>query len=405
MKKALWITALLFFILKLQSQIFWQFNKDSVTTWYYQEGDEFNQDSINTNYWKYVGSVRSLFPNKEQQYYTDGENHNLIDGALHLNARREAVENKVIDWIGENDSVFAGGKYYGINKRKFSFTSGYLETKKRFRYGYFEIKFKSPVQEGFWPAFWLYGGSPGEEIDFMELKTEKKNKIHVGRHSAKKEENYLPYRLRKRVWGDWVKFKGDLSSGFYVVSGEWTKNYIRYYLNGECIAHTQVRLDTSKNLILNLAVPSNGPFKPGPHDTVTSSGNFEIDYIRIWSKSETDVTSTKVEVSHNFPERKIEKSKLKSKNRFLYGSKKDHLGDGICVSFFETSKNEFQLTVLGLDIPLDSKYRLFNKKGEILFFGNLLYGETNFNLANTSSLEFTLEVVAYGAVKAFSFKN
>lgn len=384
----------------------WQFNKDTIITWYYQEGDEFNGNAVNTDYWKYSGSVRAIVTNKEQQYYTDGENHLVKDGVLTLNATKKTVEKKLIDWKPEADSIIEQKTFYGLNKRKFNYTAGYLETIKPFVYGYFEIKFKSPSTKGFWPAFWLYGGNPGEEIDMMELKTEKRNQIHVGRHSTKKEENYLRYRLRKRVWGAWVKFKGDLSSGFNVVSGEWTENHIRFYLNGECIAHTNLHFEKAKKLILNIAVPSNGPFKPGPSDTVTHSGGFETDYVRIWSRSAASPQVKRNHQDENQPQvRSITRTALKSRDAFIYGTKKDHAKDGISVSLFQITKNKFQLTALGKTIPPQANYSVKDKAGNVLKRSLLLYGETFLDLEQFNSAAYAIEVEVNGLTSRYEFNS
>lgn len=405
MRRTLFYIIFLFFVFQASSQIMWQFNKDTVITWYYQDGDEFNGNSVNTGYWNYSGSVRSIVTNKEQQYYTDGENHLVKDGVLTLHATKKTVEKKLIDWKSETDSIIERNTFYGLNKRTFNYTAGYLETNNTFVYGYFEIKFRSPSTKGFWPAFWLYGGNPGEEIDMMELKTEKRNQIHVGRHSIKKEENYLRYRLRKRVWGAWVKFKGDLSSGFNVVSGEWTENHIRFYLNGECMAHTNLHFEKAKKLILNIAVPSNGPFKPGPSDTVTHSGNFETDYVRIWSTSATNPqANTKDWDNTQLQVRPINTTSLKSKDKFIYGNKKDHARDGISVSLFQITKNKFQLTVLGKTIPSQANYSIKDKTGNVLSSSALFYGETLLDLEQYHSLAYAIVVEVNGLTAKYEFK-
>lgn len=397
MRRSLFYISFLFFIFQASSQIMWQFNKDTVITWYYQEGDEFNGNTVNTDYWNYSGSVRSIVTNKEQQYYTDGENHLVKDGVLALNATKKNVEKKLIDWKLETDSIIEQKTFYGLNKRTFNYTAGYLETNKAFVYGYFEIKFKSPSTKGFWPAFWLYGGNPGEEIDMMELKTEKRNQIHVGRHSTKKEENYLRYRLRKRVWGAWVKFKGDFSSGFNVVSGEWTEGHIRFYLNGECMAHTNLHFEKAKKLILNIAVPSNGPFKPGPLDTVTQSGSFETDYVRIWSRSAAAPQVKRKHQDENQPQvRPITTTTLKSRDKFIYGTKKDHANDGISVSLFQIAENKIQLTVLGKTIPPETKYSIKDKSSNVLSSSVLSYGETILDLEPYHSSAYAIEVEVNG---------
>ena len=57
-----------------------------------------------------------------------------------------------------------------------------LLSKKQFKYGYFECRAKAPSGRGFWPGFWLYGGHPNDEIDFMEMKGEKSKHAHVDVH-------------------------------------------------------------------------------------------------------------------------------------------------------------------------------------------------------------------------------
>ena len=92
MTKIKYTTLFIFFITGLNAQITWQFDKDSLITWYYQEGDEFNSPKLNTEYWSdWYGWGRSIWGNKEQQYYTQYRNHFLKDGKLILTAKREDV--------------------------------------------------------------------------------------------------------------------------------------------------------------------------------------------------------------------------------------------------------------------------------------------------------------------------
>lgn len=54
-----------------------------------------------------------------------------------------------------------------------SYTSGWINTKTKYQYGYFEIRCKLPTGKGFWPAFWLHDGSCSggnyNEIDIFEM--------------------------------------------------------------------------------------------------------------------------------------------------------------------------------------------------------------------------------------------
>jgi len=407
MRKIFTILCICVTMLQCRAQVMWQINKDTVLTWNYSEGDEFNDKNLNTDYWEYwYGWARTIYSQKEQQYYTDGQNHELYDGLLVLNAKKKPVFERLVDWKGDNDSIFIDKTFYGLNKRQFDYTAGMIQTRKEILYGYFEIKFVMSPTKGYWPAFWLWGGTPNEEIDFCELKTEKKNKIHVGRHSQKKEENKLPYFLFKRkLWGDWVTFSGNLTQGYNVIAGEWDKDYIKYYLNGECIAYTKVSMNVPKRLVANIAVPAkNGPFKPGPSESDTGAANFKIDYIRVWSRQENKKNGNPKKVLDGFQtKRELERSSLKSKTKFLYGKKEIHKNEGITVSLVPSIKDTYRLTVLGKKIPPDALYTLYDGKGKKITNGNLSYGESLLNLGEFNSKEFEFVVEAFGKKAKWHF--
>lgn len=381
------------------SQQLWQINKDTVITWFYQDGDEFNESNLNTDMWKYwYGWARTIFSQKEQQYYTDGKNLELKNGRLNIFATRENKTARVIDWNPDNDSIKANGKFDGFNKRTFKYTSGMIQSKRDYLYGYFEIKFKMQKPGGYWPAFWLYGGTPNEEIDWMELKSEKPNAIHVGRHSTIDKENRIRNYFRKKLWGDWIYFKGNLTDGDNIISGEWTPDYLKYYLNGECIAYTKVHLPSPKVLCANLAVPSkHEPYHPGPDTSIINSGNYEIDYIRTWTSNQ-DIEK-KIDAKKYSPklnsDNPILTSMLKSKTCFYYGKKSDHKNEGLTVSVFLDVKNTYNLRVLGKEIPPDATYKISDVNGNVLLTEHLKYGSTLINLNVLIGDIFVLTIESY----------
>lgn len=381
------------------AQTLWQINKDTLITWHYQDGDEFNDSVINTVYWKYwYGWARSIHFQKEAQYYTNGNNMELKNGRLNIVAIRERITEKLVDWLPANDTIKTNNHFDGLNKRTFDYTSGMLQTNKEYKYGYFEIKFKMPKEKGYWPAFWLYGGLPNEEIDWMELKTEKVNAIHVGRMSQKPNENRIKTFFRKRLWGGWIYAKANLAAGDNIISGEWDSNYIKYYLNGECIAYTKVNLNTSKVLCVNLAVPTkNGPYHPGPDTNIIKSSNYEIDYIRTWT-NETPIEKEKMPNQFKkeaIVEQPIMTSKLKSKTKFYYGKKSEHKNEGVVVSVFPETNSSYSLRVLGKTIPPSASYSLINNDGKILLTQPLSYGNTVINLNDYQAEKLTLTVTVY----------
>src|ERR1043165_7989681 len=89
-----------FLIQSLGAQILWQFSNDTVVTWYYQEGDEFNGKGVDSDYWAYSLWAHSLYMNNEQQYYSEGKNHIVNNGVLTLVAKRERVNKRTVDFKG-----------------------------------------------------------------------------------------------------------------------------------------------------------------------------------------------------------------------------------------------------------------------------------------------------------------
>ncbi|MBN8692191.1 MAG: glycoside hydrolase family 16 protein [Bacteroidetes bacterium] len=347
MKRLLFI-GLIFISCHSFSQLLWQINADTVIQYYYTDGDEFSESEINLDKWSHwYGWARSIASNKEQQYYTDFmQNHELKNGCLYLNVNKESVNAKLVDWMNDNDTIKSGKKFNGLNKRDYKYTAGMIQSKRQFNKGYFEIKFKAPSDKGLWPAFWLYGGTPNEEIDIMELKGERENQTHVETHCQGCDMVRNPIG-QKRSFGGWIKLDGDLDKEFNIVSGLWENDEVRYYMNGRCIAVSKVKFDKPKNLVANVAVADdNGPFHPGPEKEDTSFEPMVIDYIRVWTKD--DGQETHLVVNANDKNAPPANTDAKSKPKMLYGKKKDHEKDGIFVSLVYSDQNTFKLYCNGL---------------------------------------------------------
>lgn len=409
MIKCFYTTAfLLLLLLFAESQIMWQFNKDSLITWHYEDGDEFNGNEINGQQWNdWYGWGRSISANKEQQYYSKYNNHFLKNGILSLSAKREDVNERYVDWMSDNDSIFENNTYQGPNKRKFTYTAGLLQSKRDYQYGCFEIKFKIPAEKGFWPAFWLYGGTPNEEIDWMELKTERPDQIHVGRHCQNKKDNYFRVGLKKKAWGDWVKFNGSLREGYNVVTGIWNGKSLRYYLNGECIAVTNVNMHIPKKLVLNIAVSSDkGSYSPGPRKDFKDSVSFEVDYVRVWTRSEYTGKRYAKQPKAYEPltgAEPVTSSKLISRSRLHYGKKELHENEGFFASLMPQAGYKYQLSVLGREIPKNASVQLKDASGKTIHESVLKYGITTFDLLTYQGADLQLIIKAYGKESSYDF--
>lgn len=350
MKKALFIVACSFFIsVHLSAQVLWQFSVDTVVKWYYQGGDEFNGSKINTDQWAYYLWARSLYMNSEQQYYTEGKNHELSNGTLKLKAKREPGFRKTVDYMRDSDSLFAGKKFISLNKVNYNFTSGKLASKEVYNKGYFECRFRIPANAGYWPAFWLHGGDPNEEIDIMESESRRPTQIHVDTHCPN-HCDMVWRNLSHESFGAWIQTKKEFVNEFNVVACEWNDKEVKFYLNGEFIAISNVQFNVPKHLTINLAVPSDkGPFGPGPMPS-DSTGVFEVDYVRVWTKeAEKQMKNPpamqeakKIANQDSVPAKSI----LKKTGKSYYGSKRKAEKEGIKVSAF-LNERLLQLNVMG----------------------------------------------------------
>jgi beta-glucanase (GH16 family) len=133
--------------------------------------DDFDGDQLDLSNWYYIsGGEHMRYCNDEQQYYTYGDNVELSEGKLKIITKEETLYAKVVDWKPENEQLECDGNDRGQNLRYFYYTSGNVETVKKFSFGKFEAQIKIPKGKGFWPAFWLFGGDPVyNELDIFEF--------------------------------------------------------------------------------------------------------------------------------------------------------------------------------------------------------------------------------------------
>lgn len=367
MSKTCIIVFLLIISLFSEGQNLWHFKKDTVITYYYMDGDEFSEEKVDKEKWSsWYGWARSIVSNKEQQYYSDYKHLKTKNGCLYITTESNPIQENLIDWMKETDSIKSGkGVFQGINKRNFKYQSGLIQSKKKYLRGYYEIKFKAPADKGLWPAFWLYGGSPNEEIDIMELKGEREDQTHVDSHcqGCDMVKNFIG---QKKSFGGWIKLNGRLTEGFNVVSALWEENEIRYYLNGYCIAVVHVKFAQPKHIVANIAVADdNGPFHPGPDKNANSFSPFVIDYIRAWTIDQDKSTNTVLNENND----KIQSPtgiNAKQHNKMLYGRKNEHLNDGVFISLMNYSNSAHKLFCNGL--KKGEKYKVCIKLGDEIVF-------------------------------------
>lgn len=180
--------------------------------------DHFDSDSLDEGKWKKIkGVVRDPEYINSKQWFLE-ENVELSEGNLRIIAKNERVENACYDiWV--KDRMVR-------NCSDFDYTTGEVESKWKFKYGYFESRIKIPKGMGFWSAFWAYGSGEKQgryinnEIDVFEFWKGNSEKLNSTIHYDKK------MCLQS--------FKGeDFSEDYHTYGLLWLPHMIAFYLDDE----------------------------------------------------------------------------------------------------------------------------------------------------------------------------
>ena len=287
-KNSFLIIVSIFFSEVIYSQVMWQVKNTTSKKWFLQVSDEFNEEALNTDLWKYGFPWGNYVYNLDLLYKQ--ENVEFNNGVVSLSTKKPEKPEPI---IGENlDVEFLKKKNRFPNEKgeyTYNYSGGAFSSMRQFKYGYFEMRFKANSEKGVWPAFWLYGGSPNEEIDFYEGKGERENQIHLDVHCPKGCEDFKGGFLNlKKNWGAWIKTTESLTDGWNIISGEWQPNYVKFFLNGQPIGYFEGEFKTAQNLIINSAVAKDKEaFNPGPDAKTKFPNSVLLDYVRVWSQEDT----------------------------------------------------------------------------------------------------------------------
>ena len=234
--------------------------------------DEFNQDSLNMNFWNIEKWSEGAFNEESQRYVNSRENITIINGKLYIRAKKDLP-------FDPNNPSYSSGR---IN------TKGKVEL----QYGYWEIRAKLPQGIGTWPAIWMLNSKIDSvgwpycgEIDIME---------HVGFDPSKVFFSIHNANLYGDVHGtsqQGVYESNTLETSFHNYAIEWGDSFIRGYIDG--ILYFDYRKNsTSFNdwpydnkffLILNLAIGGAWGGIQGIDNSIFPA-SFIIEYVRLYSK-------------------------------------------------------------------------------------------------------------------------
>jgi beta-glucanase (GH16 family) len=355
------------------AQHLWQVYPDKVVRWNYFDGDEFNKNTINKEKW-ITALPWSDAVYQSDIYYTEN-NISFDNGNIRfiLN-KKDSLRTLASGQLDTNYFKQNKLKLIDGNKYQFHYTGGLLWSKKEYQYGYYEIKFKAPEGKGIWPAFWLFGAKPNNELDFFELKGEKEDELHVDIHCPDGCGNYKegPFGYR-RGWGHWVKTTQKLKENYNIVSGEWMPDYIKWYLNGELIAYSDHSFNLAMNLTAGTGIAKDkGPFAPGPDKETPFPNYFTVDYVRVYK---TNVSPNYEEIKNNLSSEK-DTSYVKTANDFKATKAKSKLKNNpdkkirnenvITVSVMQLAKTHLSLRVVGLNNKDKCRIKIKNSSDQLI---------------------------------------
>ncbi|HLO13941.1 MAG TPA: glycoside hydrolase family 16 protein [Anaerolineales bacterium] len=218
--------------------------------------DEFDSSHLNTNVWYTEHWWGRTNPPELQYYATDA--FLLSDGILNIMGNKRSM----------------GGMDY---------TSSIISTIKSFSFtdGYIEMRAKIPAGRGLWPAFWLTNDDGNKnkiwsEIDVFEFLCQEPTVLYMTFH-------YEDEQGQSRQIGTHINGP-DFSKDFHIYAVNWSSESIVWFVDGvEQFRVTEHLPSEPMYIIANLQIGGNWP---GPPDDTTSfPANYQIDYIRVYQKS------------------------------------------------------------------------------------------------------------------------
>ncbi len=180
------------------------------------------------------------------------------------------------------------------------YATGFLDTYGKWTqlYGYFEARMKLPTAPGLWPAFWLMPdrgeaagpqwkradtGNGGMEFDIMEYLS------RWGPNRFSPAFHWDGYGKNHKATGNTVYFMPD-EEGFVTVGLLWLPELAVIYTQGVEVARWRTpRISNVQSYIIFTAV--SGGWDNDPLDNAKLPGDFVIDYVRAWQRTDLKTVS------------------------------------------------------------------------------------------------------------------
>ena len=263
--------------------------------------DDFNGDRLDTTIWQLRPWGYGSYGNVQE--YNTLDNAIVSNGTLKIAVREEHRTDRAVFWMEDNAMMPDGEE----NLRTFNYSSSSIWTRQKFSYGKFEARIRIPKGKGLFPAFWLFGDNPWNEIDIFEFWYNS-----ARRYNAKKSASTLhatvhyDYNRDGKTDMSHTSHKGvDYSEDFHTYTLIWGRDKIEWFVDGQLIreyyshytsgVRRPVGCELSKTkrkyyrsiiypqdpmqLILNVAVQSGDD---APDNTVKLPASMEVDWVRCY---------------------------------------------------------------------------------------------------------------------------
>jgi MYXO-CTERM domain-containing protein len=221
--------------------------------------DEFDGPALDTAAWGTRYKWGEAIINGELQAYVD-DAFAFDNGLLRITA------------------THAPGTYAG---QSMEYRSGLVASVHEQTYGYFEMRCRMPAGKGYWPAFWLLGGTGAvgvDEIDIHELLGDDPTTVYTTVHWG------TDYGAGHK--SDGTSFQGpDFTADFHTFALDWDAASITWLVDGAPVhQHTGEGVpQVPMYIIANLAV--GGGWPGAPDANTVFPGHYDIDYIRAYQKA------------------------------------------------------------------------------------------------------------------------
>lgn len=253
--------------------------------------DEFEGNSIDTTKWFVEGQNGDyyIWKGRAPSQYVP---HNVVlqNGKLIIKTQWEPD----YAFVKESYADGANNDTYGIHKGKpLPVTTAAIVSKKRFLNGYMEIKSKAP-HAAMTAAFWAIGYE--QELDMYEQLAVPKIEGTI-KHNTNRTvvHDWSPPAVRPtKVFGYDDMLPYTTSDNFHIYGVEWGEDYLKVYRDGQFVkSFHQDKLGTDwvLNNPMEIWIDSE-IFKwlGVPHEEELPA-TFEVEYMRVWQKSSTNLLS------------------------------------------------------------------------------------------------------------------